>query len=484
MSSAAEFDPGTEVLIEDGRARRGSRLARRELWANVFPGTVFLVVAGLLVLLAESARSPAPWTVVLLVGAYAIAYRIEFEVGSGLAVPTQILFVPMLFVLPLGLVPFAVAAGIMLANIAEILEGRIQAERVFVRLGNAFYSLGPVLVLAAFGEADPTLRDWPIYLVALGAQFAFEFASAATHERLALGVSLRLLLGYMSVTWAVDAALAPVGLLTALAAVEDPAALLLVLPLAGLLRTFARERRARVDNALELSHAYRGTALLLGDVVEADDAYTGSHSRDVVSLSISVAEELGLDARGRRDTEFVALLHDVGKIRIPNEIINKPGPLTPEERAIDRDAHGRSARRCSTASAVCSGTSGTSCAPATSGSTAAATRTGSRAIRSRSWRGSSAAAMPTARSRPTAPTVRAARRPKRSPSCGAAPGRSSTRTSSRRSSASRPPLSDYSSSPALIALRISCRFSIAAPTSPGSTSSPRSTASATSRAAR
>ncbi len=334
MSSAAEFDPGTEVLIEDGRARRGSRLARRELWANVFPGTVFLVVAGLLLVLTESARSPAPWTVVLLVGAYALAYRIEFEVGSGLAVPTQILFVPMLFVLPLGLVPFAVAAGIMLANIAEILEGRIQAERVFVRLGNAFYSLGPVLVLAAFGEAAPTLSDWPIYVIALGAQFAFEFASAATHERLALGISLRLLLGYMSVTWAVDAALAPVGLLTALAAVENPASLLLVLPLAGLLRTFARERRARVDNALELSHAYRGTALLLGDVVEADDAYTGSHSRDVVSLSISVAEELGLDSRGRRDTEFVALLHDVGKIRIPNEIINKPGPLTPEERAI------------------------------------------------------------------------------------------------------------------------------------------------------
>ena len=58
------------------------------------------------------------------------------------------------------------------------------------------------------------------------------------------------------------------------------------------------------------------------------------HSQDVVSLSIAVAEELGLDARGRRDTEFVALLHDVGKIRIPNEIINKPGPLTPEERLI------------------------------------------------------------------------------------------------------------------------------------------------------
>lgn len=94
-------------------------------------------------------------TALLLVGVYALAYRIEFEIGSGLAVPAQLLFVPMLFMLPLGLVPFAVAAGIMLANVAEIVEGRIHAERVFVRLGNAFYSLGPVLVLVAFGESVP-----------------------------------------------------------------------------------------------------------------------------------------------------------------------------------------------------------------------------------------------------------------------------------------------------------------------------------------
>ena len=335
MSTAAELDPATEGLMEDCRARRGARLARRELWANVFPGLGFIVAAALVAVLAESTRDPSPLLVLGLVGAYALSYRIEFEIGSGMAVPTQLVFVPMLFVLPLGLVPFSVAAGIMLANVAEILEGRIQAERVLVRLGNAFYSLGPVFVLAAFGEAVPSLADWPVYVLALGTQFAFEFGSAAAHERIALGVPPRLLVRYMSLTWAVDAALAPVGLLAALAAAGDhPAALLLVLPLTALLRTFARERRARVDHALELSHAYRGTALLLGDVVEADDSYTGSHSRDVVSLSVAVADELGLDARERRDTEFVALLHDVGKIRIPNEIINKPGPLTPEERAV------------------------------------------------------------------------------------------------------------------------------------------------------
>ena len=69
-------------------------------------------------------------------------------------------------------------------------------------------------------------------------------------------------------------------------------------------------------------------------MVEADDLYTGEHSRDVVDLSVAVADSLGLSARERRDVEFVALLHDVGKVRIPNSIINKPGKLTPEERAI------------------------------------------------------------------------------------------------------------------------------------------------------
>jgi HD-GYP domain-containing protein (c-di-GMP phosphodiesterase class II) len=129
----------------------------------------------------------------------------------------------------------------------------------------------------------------------------------------------------------VDVALAPIGLLAALVAVDRPIAISFVLPLVGLLVVFARERQVRIDHALELSHAYRGTALLLGDVVEADDAYTGSHSRDVVTLVLDVCDRLGVSGRERRDTEFAALLHDVGKIKIPAEIINKPAKLTDEE---------------------------------------------------------------------------------------------------------------------------------------------------------
>jgi HD-GYP domain-containing protein (c-di-GMP phosphodiesterase class II) len=118
------------------------------------------------------------------------------------------------------------------------------------------------------------------------------------------------------------------------AAGREWALLVVFLPLALLLKVFANERRTRIDQALELSQAYRGTAMLLGDVVETDDAYTGSHSRDVVELAVEVGRRMGLGPDALRDLEFAALLHDVGKIAVPKEIINKPGKLTAEEWAI------------------------------------------------------------------------------------------------------------------------------------------------------
>ncbi len=76
--------------------------------------------------------------------------------------------------------------------------------------------------------------------------------------------------------------------------------------------------------------------MLLGQVVESDDAYTGEHSRGVVELSLAVADKLGLDSRARVRVEFGALLHDIGKIAVPKEIINKPGPLDEDEWALMR----------------------------------------------------------------------------------------------------------------------------------------------------
>jgi putative nucleotidyltransferase with HDIG domain len=66
-------------------------------------------------------------------------------------------------------------------------------------------------------------------------------------------------------------------------------------------------------------------------VLDDDDAYTAFHSRGVVQLSVAVADRLGLDERQKRNVEFGALLHDIGKIAIPKEILNKPGKLSPDE---------------------------------------------------------------------------------------------------------------------------------------------------------
>jgi HD-GYP domain-containing protein (c-di-GMP phosphodiesterase class II) len=335
MSSAAaghhSLDPQAQRVIEEQRARRLRRLADRERRSLAVSSALFLAVAGSLALAMPSDRSPQPLAIVLIVLAYALAFGLQFEIGTGSAVPTQIVFVPMLFVLPTGTVPLAVASGIALAGLFDHFRGALHLERVFLRLVNSWYAVGPALVLGLAGERSPSLDDWPLYVAALGAQFALDFVSAALREWSALGVPPRVQFRAMGWVYLIDACLAPVGLAAAFASIESPYGFVLALPLVALLSVFTRERRVRIDHELELRDAYRGTAFLLGDVVEADDGYTGAHSRAVVELTLGVAAELDLSERDRRDVEFAALLHDVGKLRVPNEIINKEGPLTPEE---------------------------------------------------------------------------------------------------------------------------------------------------------
>jgi diguanylate cyclase (GGDEF)-like protein/PAS domain S-box-containing protein len=65
--------------------------------------------------------------------------------------------------------------------------------------------------------------------------------------------------------------------------------------------------------------------------LHARDGYTEDHSQAVVSLALAVGRELGLDERGLRDLESVALLHDIGKIGIRDAVLHKPGSLSEEE---------------------------------------------------------------------------------------------------------------------------------------------------------
>ena len=331
----ARTDDESDGIVEEARARAASALGDSESRATVGTAVAFVAVAAALLLWVPDGR-PVPDLGVLaaLVACYAIATRVQFEVGFALAIPTQLVFVPMLFLVPLELVPLLVLTGFFLMSLPELVRGEWHVGRAAgLPFASAWHALGPVIVLALAGSPEPTTAALLVLAPALVAQFVCDFAVSAWRGS-ALGMSPRVLVPMLGPAWLVDAALTPVGLLIAYAATTEPYAFVLALPLMGLLAYFARERKTRIDHALELSHAYRGTAFLLGDMVEADDAYTGLHSQDVVSLVLAVADELGLDSRARREAEFTALLHDVGKVRIPKEIINKPGKLTPEEREV------------------------------------------------------------------------------------------------------------------------------------------------------
>jgi HD-GYP domain-containing protein (c-di-GMP phosphodiesterase class II) len=324
-ASPASID---DQLIELSRANATERLQRRDLTGLLAVG-FSLVALGALFLPSHQQLDVVALFVCVV--CYALAARVRFEFGGVFALPTQPVLVATWFLLPPRLLPLVVLAAMVLGEVPDLVRRRLPADRLALFPASCWFSVGPALVIWLFGVQTPHWSDAPVYVCALLAQFAFDYASVYIMSRPVTGLSPLNQLRAVAPALANDALLTPLGLLVAFAAASRPLALLLVLPVLVMFSTFAKERQHRIDNALELSAAYRGTAMLLGDVIEADDEYTGHHSRDVVELVVAVADRLGLDPRERQRAEFAALLHDVGKVKIPPEIINKPGALDDDE---------------------------------------------------------------------------------------------------------------------------------------------------------
>jgi putative nucleotidyltransferase with HDIG domain len=321
---------------EQARARSLEPVGQREFAAQALVAVLFVVAAGLLVTHADPGDVHV-LDLVLLVLALAALGRLDFDFGAGFTSPTQLVFVPMLFVLEPAIVPLAVVAAYALDRLPAILTGRWHPQRLLFAFGDAWYALGPALVFELANLGDPELGNWGWYVVALLAQFAGDAACTLVRECYGNRIAPRAVIRALPEVWLVDLLLSPIGLLAAYATVMQPHAYLLALPLVGLLALFAHERAQRIDNAIELSSAYRGTALLLGDMLISDDEYTGTHSQSVVELALVIADELRVDDEQRRLVEFGAMLHDIGKITTPDDILNKPGPLDEAEWDVMRE---------------------------------------------------------------------------------------------------------------------------------------------------
>ena len=94
----------------------------------------------------------------------------------------------------------------------------------------------------------------------------------------------------------------------------------------------------RAAAAIELGQQAKGAALdsvrALARAVEAKDPYTRQHSEAVSRYAEAIAREMNLPDPVRKSVRYAAVLHDVGKIGIPDSILTKPGPLSPEEREL------------------------------------------------------------------------------------------------------------------------------------------------------
>jgi hypothetical protein len=332
----AGLDPAHERLLVESREQLATGMLDRERAIELGAALAFIAAAVAVLLAFEAPRAFDLPLAVALMAAYAVATRVEFRIASGWTDPSQVVFVPMLFLLPANAVPLLVAGALLLARIPDYVNGDVHIGRAWLRLADAWYSIWPTLVLLIAGATNPDWSDWPVYVLALACQFGFDAFTTTARVSYGLGVPPRTVLGELARIDAVDALLSPVGLLVAFAAAPDPGTSLLLLPLLAVFEIFAREREARIESALTLSSAYRGTAMLLSEVLSSTDEYTGTHSRSVVVLAHQVGEAMGLDESTLRDIEFGALLHDVGKISVPNEILNKPGRLTDEEMAVMR----------------------------------------------------------------------------------------------------------------------------------------------------
>ena len=110
------------------------------------------------------------------------------------------------------------------------------------------------------------------------------------------------------------------------------------------LEDLVEQRTAELDRALgSLEDAYRSTLKALTTALETRDSETHGHSERVVSYSLRLGREYGLDEAQMKSLEFGSLLHDIGKIGVPDSILRKPAKLTDEEwvRMREHPLHGQ-----------------------------------------------------------------------------------------------------------------------------------------------
>ena len=246
---ARASDP-VERLLEESWDSRGQGAGRRELVLETLAGVLFVLIAAPLAAPSIASHAFDPVLALCLVALLAfVAGWIRFPIGAGYVLPSYLVLVPMLLLLPARTVPLLTAAGMAVGGTTKCLARRASAEHVLLSIPNAWYSLGPAVVLWLAGEPRGDAATVAIYAGAFIAGCVVDLGSSILREATALGVAPRLQLRVVALVCLVDACTAPIGLLIAELAHNHRAALLTVLPIGVFLLILDRERSARIAQA-------------------------------------------------------------------------------------------------------------------------------------------------------------------------------------------------------------------------------------------
>ncbi len=283
--------------MEDSWDSRSDKANRRELIVEGAASVMFLLVAVPLALPDLTSGHMRLGVPLLLVGLYAVVSRmIRFPIGAGYVVPSYLVLVPMLVLLPPMSVPLLAACGLLVGTLARWIAHRASPQQLVFAVPDAWHALGPAAVLTLAGTVHGTSRAG-VYLAAFFAGCLVDLVTSTLREAAAVGVAPRLQLRVIAGVWLVDACLAPLGLAFAYAAQKDPAVLLLMLPLTALLVVADRDRNARIEEAQHrLGVVARQRTRLQSAVARLGDAFAAKLDLEALTDVVLHGSTDALDA--------------------------------------------------------------------------------------------------------------------------------------------------------------------------------------------
>ena len=283
---------------------------RRERLTESLAALGFLAAASAMALQLPSAPVPVA-TAAWLVGLLCVLHRVEFDVGEGRTRPIQLVLVPMLLLLPPAAVPLLVAAAFVCARLPGVAAGKERAVAVPLALADGWFCLAPALVLALAGLPDDLWAAGLVVGLAVAGQIVLDLVTASLRLRIGLGVHVRELLAGFAWVYLVDVLLTPIGVLAAVVGRDTPLAVAAILPLASLLAIFARERRGRIENALEVNRLVSESEQRLQSIVQNSSDLILIVGRDgaIEKLTGAVAGVFGDDPDAAVGTSLLDHVH-------------------------------------------------------------------------------------------------------------------------------------------------------------------------------